>query len=122
MAPTDSAVPPTVAGGSVEVLKRVKATETEWDQKLAAARRESEERIARLRDENAATLKAALAEAEAERARTLERARVDTGREVATILTEGEQAAAAAARVEGKRPRDQRNRVLAVVLGSLAAD
>jgi vacuolar-type H+-ATPase subunit H len=109
-------------GGSIEVLKRVKATEIEWDQKLVAARRESEESLARQREETAATLKAALADAEMARARALARARTDMEREVGAILTEGERAAQAAAQPEGKRPQDRPDQVLAAVLGTFVAD
>ena len=52
--------------GSIEALKRVKATETEWDTRLSAARQESEEALRRLRDDGDATVKAAETEADRE--------------------------------------------------------
>jgi len=107
---------------SIEVLKRVKATEVEWELKVATAQREAEEALVRRREETAATLKAASAEAEAERARALERARVGAEAEVATILADGRRAAEAAGRAEGKRPQDRRDQVLATVLGPFAAE
>jgi vacuolar-type H+-ATPase subunit H len=106
----------------VELLKRVKATETEWDQKLRAAQHESEETLFHLRADRDAAVHSALAAADAERARALERARTEIEREVAAILAEGKTAADSAARAEGKRPADQRDRVIAIVLGSLARD
>lgn len=122
MAASTHPAPIAPPGESIEVLKRIRATETEWDQKIAAARRESAEALARLREETVASLKAALSAAEAERVRALERARLGVEREVATILSDGERATLAAARSEGKRPRDLRDRVLAAVLGPFATD
>jgi vacuolar-type H+-ATPase subunit H len=109
-------------GESIEALKRVRSTEIEWDEKLVAARRESEEALARLEEETAVALKEGLAAAEAERARALERARADVERQVTTIIAVGERAAQAAARPEGKRPQDRREQVLAAVLGPFAKD
>ena len=108
--------------GSVELLKRVKATETEWDQALRAARSNLEETVSRLHAEADSTVRAALAAAEAERARALERARAEIDQEVATILAEGKASAESAARVEGKRPEDQRDRVIRIVLGPFAGE
>lgn len=122
MAASTSATPTASAEESIEALKRVRVTEIEWDQKLVAARRESEEALARLREETAVALKEALAAAEAERTRALERARADVEREVTTILAVGERAAQAAARPEGKRPQDRRDQVLVAVLGPFARD
>jgi len=120
---TSSTPAPTpTAGDSLQVLKRVRATEVEWEQKLADARRASEESLAQLREETAAALQAEVVAAETDRARSLERARVDVDREVARILTEGERAAEAAAHADGKRPQDRRDQVLAKVLGPLAEE
>ena len=106
--------------GSIEVLKLVKATENEWEAKLAAARRETEETTARLRSEAESAIRAARTAAEDDRARALETARAGIDQEVAAILAQGETAAKAAGRVEGRRPSDQLDRVIAVVLGPFA--
>jgi vacuolar-type H+-ATPase subunit H len=108
--------------GSIEVLKRVRSTETEWDQKLVTARREAEETLARLREETQTAVKTAQSDAEVARTRALARARAEVEREVSAILSEGERAAQEAARPEGKRPQDRRDEVLARVLGPFAKD
>ena len=56
---------------ALEALKRVKATEQEWQQKLETERRSSEAMLQRLREESDATVKAILAEAERARADTV---------------------------------------------------
>ncbi|HXY47511.1 MAG TPA: hypothetical protein VEK13_06420 [Thermoplasmata archaeon] len=122
MAPSAPPVPSASVEGSVELLKRVKATETDWDQRLRAAQHDSEETLSRLRSDRDAAVHAAMAAADDERARALERARTEIEREVAAILAEGKATADSAARVEGKRPTDQRDRVIAIVLGSLSRD
>jgi vacuolar-type H+-ATPase subunit H len=101
----------------LEVLKRVKTVEAEWDLKLEAARRSSQENLVRLKEESAAAIKAAHADVETARARALEEARVEGEREVAEILAEGERAAEAIARPDGKRPQDRPREVLSAVLG-----
>ncbi|MGD0250551.1 MAG: hypothetical protein ABSB97_06680 [Thermoplasmata archaeon] len=111
------AVPAPEVDGPLEVLKRVKSVETEWDEKLAAARHASQEALGRLKEEAVAAIKAAHADVEAARARALEEARVQGEREVAEILAEGERAAEGIARPDGKRPQDRPREVLAVVLG-----
>jgi vacuolar-type H+-ATPase subunit H len=108
--------------GSVEALKRVKATETEWDARLSAARQESEAMLRRLKDEADAALKAAQAEADRERTARLERARVATSAEAEQIVAEGRTAADAAARGEGRRPSEKKAAILDVVLGSFGKD
>jgi len=115
-----AAPPPTAVDPSVAILKQVKATEAEWEAKLALARRDSEESLARLQRESNDLIEAATVAAERERADALERARQSVQAEVAQILEEGERNAAAAARTTGKRPQDRADRVIAVVLGPLA--
>ena len=108
--------------GSIEALKRIKATETEWDEKLASARQETEATLRRLAEESDATVKATHAEADAARTLSVQRARSDADREAETIVAEGAKAAGAAARGAGKRPADRSAEVLAAVLGSLGED
>lgn len=108
--------------GSVEALKRVKATETEWDARLKAAREESEATLRRLREQSEAAVKAAQAEGERERAERVERARVEAAGMSAAIVAEGQKAAEAAARGEGRGPADKKEAILSVVLGSFGKD
>ena len=106
---------------SFAALKRVKAAETEWATKLEAARQESDAALARLRDESAATIKAAIAESEREKTTAVQAARAEADGAAATIVAQGSQAADAAFRAEGKKPEDRKDDVLAVVLGAFAS-
>jgi vacuolar-type H+-ATPase subunit H len=108
--------------GTIDALKRIKATEAEWDAKIAAARQAAEAELKRLRDERDATVAAARAEAEAERARALTKARALAETEAEAIVAEGRSAAQAAATSAGKRPSERRDEILAVVLGSFASE
>jgi len=119
-APATSA--PLVGSESLAALKRVKAAETEWAAKLAAARAESDAALARLRDECAAAIKAAAAEAERERTAAVQSARTEAGGLAATIIAQGAKAADQALRAEGKKPEDRKAEVLSVVLGSFSGD
>ena len=107
---------------SLAALKRVKSTETEWAATVAGARAESEAMLARLRDESAAAIKAASAEAEKERAAALQSARTEAGGLAATIVAQGAKAADQALRVEGKKPEERKDEVLRVVLGTFGSD
>jgi vacuolar-type H+-ATPase subunit H len=111
-----SAPPSGATLGSIDALKRVKATETDWEQKLGAARSAAEEAIARLREESETAVKGVQAAVEADRARAVQAARVEADREAAEILGDGTRAAEAAARGEGKRPSDKKGPILAAVL------
>ncbi|HEY1198359.1 MAG TPA: hypothetical protein VGG32_06500 [Thermoplasmata archaeon] len=110
------------APGSLEALKRVKATETEWDTRLSGARQEAENTLRRLRDDGDAAVKAAEAEADRERTVRLERARTETAEETEAILADGRRAAERAAVGEGRRPVDKKDTLLDVVLGSFGKD
>ncbi len=114
--------PPSSDAGTIDVLKQIKATEAEWDGRVARARRESDAVLQRLRDERDATVAAAHAQAETERARTLADRRATADAEAAEIVAEGETAARAATSAAGKRPADRKDEVLRVVLGSFASD
>jgi vacuolar-type H+-ATPase subunit H len=110
------------APASVEALKRVKATETEWDTRLNAARQEAAESLRRLRDEGDAAVKAAVAEAERKRTGQVERARAEAAMEAEAIVADGRRAAERAAHGEGRRPADKKDAILEVVLGSFGRD
>jgi vacuolar-type H+-ATPase subunit H len=108
--------------GSIEALKRVKATETDWELKLRAARGAVDEALGRLQAESEAAIKAAQASAEAERTRAVQAARTEADREAEGILAEGTRAAEAAARGSGKRPADQKDALLTTVLAGFVPD
>ena len=101
---------------TLDALKRIKLAETEWEEKIATARRESETALRQLKEETDAQLTAARAQAEAERTRTLETARAGADAEAAQIVTEGEHAARQATEGTGKGVAARKNEVLAVVL------
>lgn len=118
-ASTDPANP---ALGSIDALKRVKATETDWELRLRAARGAAEAETARLKEESEAAVRAAQQEAEAERTRAVQAARAEADREAEQILAEGTRAAEAAARGEGKRPADRKAEILSSVLAGFTTD
>jgi len=107
-----------IATDSVEALKRVKATENEWDTRLGAARKDADATLERLRTEAAATLKAAQAEADRDRLARVATARAATEAEVATIVADGRNAAEQARVGEGRRPAEKKAEILDVVLGT----
>lgn len=116
---TDAPPGPTVTdAGTIDALKRIKAAEAEWGEKVERARRESEAVLGRLRGESDASVAAARASAEAERAGALQKARTVAEEEAGRILSEGRAAAEGAASVAGKRPIDRKEDLLQVVLGS----
>jgi vacuolar-type H+-ATPase subunit H len=108
--------------GSIEALKRIKAAETEWDEKIARAREEAELALRQITEESEAMVKAAHAKADAARALAVQNARAGADREAETIVAEGAKAAAAAAQGAGKSPADRSADVLAAVLGSFGKD
>ncbi len=108
--------------GSIEALKRIKATETEWDAKLAAARENAEAALRRLAEESESAVRAAREEAEARHAEAVRLARAAADEEAASIVAQGRTAADAAAKPRGQGPVDRAEEVLAIVLGSFRAD
>jgi vacuolar-type H+-ATPase subunit H len=106
--------------GSLDAVKLVKATEAEWEAKIAAARKAGEASLAQLRDAAAAAVAAARADAERERTRSVETARASADAEAALIVTDGQSAAQKDA--TGRRPRDRKAAVLNAVLGDLAGE
>ena len=108
--------PPGTALGSIDALKRVKETESDWELRLRAARGAAEEALQRLRTESETAVKSAQAAAEGERALAVQAARVAAEQEAAEIFAAGTRAAEAAARGEGKRPADKKDATLGAVL------
>lgn len=107
---------------ALDALKRIKAAEADWDERLRTARHASNEALERRRVDADATVKAVAAEAEAERSRSVEKARAAAEAEARTIVAEGEASARDAGSDKGKRPKDMEERVLDAVLGPLAPD
>ena len=101
---------------AIDALKRVRAAEIEWEQRLQAAKQEAASELARLRADAEAAVKAAQAAAEADRAERLELARGEADREAARIVADGERAAADAATEQGRRPADRADEIFAAVL------
>jgi vacuolar-type H+-ATPase subunit H len=114
--------PPDTSLGSIEALKRVKETESEWERKLQLARSNAKETLERLRAQSEAAVKAAQATADGARAQAVLEARRVAEREAAEILAAGTRAAEAAARPEGKRPIDQQDAIVAAVLAGFLKD
>jgi vacuolar-type H+-ATPase subunit H len=106
------------SSGSLDAVKLVKATETEWETRLAAARTAAEASLAQLRDAAAAAVAAARAEAESARNHSVEAARATADAEAAQIVAEG--TAAAQRDKSGRRPADRKDDVLTAVLEDLA--
>jgi vacuolar-type H+-ATPase subunit H len=117
-----SALTPGAPPGSIDALKRVKATEAEWEIALRAAKGTAEATIQRLRADSDAAVKAAQAEADAERARVVQAARAEADRQAAEILAEGKRAAEAVAGGEGKSVVDRKDALLALVLAGFGKD
>jgi vacuolar-type H+-ATPase subunit H len=107
---------------SVEVLKRVKLTENEWDTRLDVAKKEAEATLERLRTEAAAAVRDAQTEADRDRVARVVESRAQTEAEAGAILAEGRQAADRALLGEGRRPADKRSEVLDAVLGAFGKD
>ena len=107
-----------IGNDSVEALKRVKATENEWETRLGAARQETDATLERLRAEAAAAVKTAQTEADRDRVAKVTTARAATEAEVAAIVAEGRTAAEKARAGEGRRPADKKAEILDVVFGT----
>jgi vacuolar-type H+-ATPase subunit H len=113
---SDPMAPP----ASVDAVRLVKAAETEWEGKTAAARNAAETSLARLNEEAEAAVAAARTQAELSRTRTVEAARASADAEATAIVTAGESAARSDSAGAGRRPADRRTEILAAVLGDLA--
>jgi vacuolar-type H+-ATPase subunit H len=110
------------APDSVEALKRVKATENEWDARLSAAQKERDTTLQRLREETDAAVREAGSEADKDRLARVEAAKADLAKVADRIVADGQSAADTAARGEGRRPADKKDAILAVVLGAFGPE
>ncbi len=107
---------------TIDALKRIKLTETEWQEKLAGARREAEASLQRLREATEVALATARAEAETDRTKAVDRARNEAEIEARAIVADGERAAQAASQGAGRRVADRSEEILAVVLGGFRGE
>ena len=110
------------ASDSVEALKRVKATENEWETRVSAARKDADATLARLRAEASAAVKSAQAEADRDRVARVTKARAENEVQAEAIVTDGRAAAEQARAGAGRRPADKKAAILDVVLGSFGQD
>jgi vacuolar-type H+-ATPase subunit H len=108
--------------GSIDALKRVRAAEMEWDQKVKDAKEAAAQEIARLRADSDAAVKAAQSAADADRASKLQAARSEADREAVGILADGAKEAERATEGEGKHPADHTDDILRVVLSGFTSD
>jgi vacuolar-type H+-ATPase subunit H len=116
---------PGAPAGSPEVLdalRRVKATEAEWDRRLADARAASAAELARRREAADAAVRAVAREVETERAEAVARADREADAEARTIVADGEAEARQIRSDEGSLAEGHRAEILAVVLGQFASD
>ncbi len=108
--------------GAIDALKRVRASEIDWDQRVTAAKQAAAEEIAQQRAAADAAVKSAQAAADQERAQKVQEARSDADRRAIAILADGAQAADVAARGEGKQPSDHADAILSAVLAGFLGD
>ena len=111
---------PPADAGTVEILRRVKATETEWEEKLRSARAEKDAALAEARARADATVKSVGAELEAAHTQTVESAATAAAAEASAILAVGETAAARARTGAEKTTNARRDEILRAVLGEFA--
>ncbi len=107
--------------GTVEVLRRVKTTEAEWESKLTAARATSEQALAEAHAGAEASIKAVLSELEARRSHDLEAAVAAADSEAHEIVKTGESAAAKARSGAGKKVTGRKDEIVRAVLGEFAS-
>jgi vacuolar-type H+-ATPase subunit H len=118
----ESPMPPEALSPTVDALRRVKAAEGEWSQKVAEAKAHRDAAIARAREESEAAIRSAQAELERERAAALSLARTTADAEAARILADGDRAAEAVPAADPGASPARKAKVLGVVLGEFASD
>ena len=117
MSTTEATAPPADTG-TIEALKRIKAAEVEWDQRIAEAKREAARALERMRQETEAAVAAAHEQAERERTRAVEAARANADLEAQEILARGEREAATVLAGEGTGVAGKKEEILSAVLSS----
>jgi vacuolar-type H+-ATPase subunit H len=116
MSQTESEAP----SGSVEAVKLVKATETDWEAKILAARKAADAALAQSRADASAAVAAARAAADRDRTSAVQMARLSADQEAAKIVAEGEVAARKDNSGRGRKPVDRKDEVLSAVLDGFA--
>ena len=107
---------------TIDALKRIKLAETEWEEKVAAARRDADAALKRLKEETDTLLSTARTEADTARSHAIDKARTEADAEANTIVREGERAAQKATDGAGKDLAARKSEVLAVVLGGFQGE
>ena len=102
---------------SVESLKQLKATETEWDEKLKQVREEGERTLARLREAADLAVREARLQADRDREAAVVAARSRIAAEADKIQEEGRRAAESIDREKSRDVRSLRSEILDAVLG-----
>lgn len=108
--------------GSLDELKRVKDTETEWTERLRAARENADATLKRLREEAEGRIGLARTAAQQAREERMRAAQQEAEREAAKVLADGDQQVEAIVSGAGQRPDDQRDAILSAVLGEFRPD
>ena len=108
--------------GTLDALRRVKAAESEWDEKIRSARTESESALVQAKASADAAVKAVAGELEASRTRALEAAGAAADLEARQILADGEKAAKQSAAGGSKTLAARKQQVLAAVLGDFGSE
>src|SRR5487761_2140833 len=108
--------------GSLDELKRVEDTETEWTERLRAARENADATLKRLREEAEGRIGLARTAAQQAREERMRAAQQEAEREAAKVLADGDQQVEAIVSGAGQRPDDQRDAILSAVLGEFRPD
>ncbi len=113
---------PVSESGTVEALKRVKATEAEWETAVAQARAHRDAALRADTDAAARAVQAAQAQVERDRTEAVQAARTEGDAEAARVLAEADKTATAAARDDPDALEARRTAILAAVLGRFLSD
>ncbi len=94
MMTSGSSEPPAASSGTpVESLRRVRATEIDWEQRLTEFREEAQRVLTRLREQNEVLVRTARTEAERRREASVVAARARAEQEAQAVLSKGQAAA-----------------------------
>ncbi len=119
---SDAAAPPSGSPEILDALRRVKATEADWDRRLADARAAAAQDLAGRRDAAEASVHEVARAVETERAEATARAGREGDTEARTIVDDGEAEARQLRAGQGSLAEGRRKEILAVVLGRFASD
>lgn len=119
---SETPVPPTASRGGLEPIQRVRAAEKEWEAKLASFDARSRAELERLKAEVEAAVAQARADAEKGRATLLERTRKESDALAGTLLAEGKAKADAIAGKSAAELGALKSKLVAAVLGEFRPD